>query len=262
MANFRRLNKHNLTNGQHYTLLQAFLTLLTTAQLAGARIAALVAQLQAGFQKEDDLMKLAQGSTITKLLEDADKARDLAYRTLKAICELWAKNPYEDKKAAAEHLLQLMNVYKLDPSAQYDDESGVMTNLLQPLTSADETYSADLQKLGLIDVVRTMMQQNQEVIRLLAERDLEDSTKVLGALRTQRQENDRVYDQLLRVIESYCDVADEPEKYEKLVSDWNGTLDRYQRMLDRKSGKNSPDDDPEPTPDSDSDDKSDDEKKD
>lgn len=249
MAKFERLRKTALTNGQHFTFMQAFITLVTAAALVPQKVVTLLALLVAGFQKEDELLKQARASDLTALIEEADRRRDSAYQCIKDVATAWAKTSIEEMRTAAESILKLLKLYAVDTKAQYDEESGVLTNLLQPLMS-DETHPVDIQKLGLTKAVQELQRQNMEVIRLFGERDREWSVKVVGALRLQRLEDDKLYDQLLTLIEAFAVNADDTAPYEQIITEWNATVDRYKRMLDRKSKKDSPDDpDDDPTPD-------------
>jgi hypothetical protein len=54
-----------------------------------------------------------------------------------------------------------------------------------------------------------------------------------------RKACDALYDQITYLIEAFSLTADDPAPYEAFITRWNGTLDIYQDMLDRKSGTSS-----------------------
>lgn len=234
MAKFLRPNKVGLMNAQHYEFMDAFITVLVEAGFTAAKITALLSQLQTAFSEEDRLYMIARASEIIALRDAADKRRDNFYGRVHAIIKAWAGSGVAEMDAAAELLKKVFNLYKVNTSAQLEVESGQLDNIITDLSAAN--MQAALQTLGITPLYQAMVTAHQEVKSYRLEQGVEESEKVVGALRSARKECDRLYDELTYLLEAFEQTADNPAPYEAFIRKWNGTLKIYQDILDRKSG--------------------------
>ena len=234
MRNFLRHNKNNLTTAQHYEFMDVFITVLTEAGFTAAKITALLSQLRTAFAEEDRCYMVARASEIIALREAADKRRDNFYGRVHAVIKAWAGSGIAAMEPSANMLKKVFDLYKVSTSAQVDEESGQLDNLITDL-STTEMQSA-LQTLGVMPLYQTMVEAHQETKSYRLEQGAEESEKVTGALRKARKDTDGLYDELTYLIEAFTKTADDPAPYEAFIKKWNGTLKIYQDMLDRKSG--------------------------
>ena len=234
MAKFLRPNKVALMNAQHYEFMDVFITVLVEAGFTAAKIAALLSQLQTAFSEEDRLYMIARASEIIALRDAADKRRDNFYGRMHAVIKAWAGSGVAEMEAAAELLKKVLDLYKLNTSAQLEVESGQMDNIITDFSAAN--MQAALQTLGIMPLYQAMVAAHQEVKSYRMEQGVEESEKVVGALRAARKECDRLYDEVTYLIEAFQQTADNPEPYEAFIRRWNGTLKIYQDIIDRKSG--------------------------
>lgn len=236
MANFLRPNKTKLKNAQHYSLIQAFLTVLGQAEFAAAKIAALVGQLAAAFQEEDGWYMIARKSELVAQREEADKRRDNLYSRLHAIIRAWAGSGMAVLDAAATRLKKSFDLYKVKTSAQMEEETGQLDNLISDISTTEA--QDDLAALNCAWLFRQMQEQHELVKSIRLEEGTEVSEKVPGALAAARKACDRIYDELTYLIEAFSLTADDATQYEAFIKKWNGTLKIYQDMLDRKQQAN------------------------
>ena len=82
-----------------------------------------------------------------------------------------------------------MSNYKIDTSANYMKESGLIDNMLQDLMQ----YSRQLRRLGLEILANRLKESNDKVRQLIAERNDERSEQVLGELAAARRASDEAY---------------------------------------------------------------------
>ena len=136
MSKFLRPNKMSLKNAQHYEFIDAFITVLTSADFTAAKIVALLGQLRDAFAEEDRWYMVARTSEIIALRDAADKRRDNYYSRLFAIIRAWAGSGMEGLDAAATALLKSFNLYKVRTGAQIDEESGQLDNLISDTSSS------------------------------------------------------------------------------------------------------------------------------
>ena len=234
MSKFLRPNKAGLTNAQHYEFMDVFITVMAEAGFTAAKITTLVSQLRTAFAEEDRCYMVARASEIIALRDAADKRRDNFYGRVHAVIKAWAGSGIAAMEPSANMLKKVFDLYKVNTSAQVDEESGQMDNLITDL-SASEMQSA-LQTLGVMPLYQTMVEAHQETKSYRLEQGMEESEKVTGALRKARKDTDGLYDELTYLIEAFTKTADDPAPYEAFIKKWNGTLKIYQDMLDLKSG--------------------------
>lgn len=252
MGKFVKIDKKALTSGQHFSFVSAFDDLVSSLETDARKIIEASTVLHQARRKEDECLKLAQGSELTKQLRIKDLERDHNYGWLKRMVTIWIESGLEPEATAAAGLQRLVKLYKIDTNAQLDEESGLMDNFISDVNSSLGLEAA-LETLNVKRFFQGMAQANATVKTLLAERGRESSEKVAGALKTARIESDTAYNTLCELFESYSLVADAPAPYEAIIKEWNATIERYKDMLKRKSTKDTPDEDtpdvkPEPTP--------------
>lgn len=238
MSKFYRPSKRSLKNAQHYAFIDAFLiSVRATSFKDTPRIFSLISALAAAFSEEDRLYMMARASDTVRERSEADRLRDTYYSRLNSLCRLWAGSGDLQKDPAATAIQKVLRLYKLNVSAQIDEETGVMDNLIADLQQPEMTTY--LETLEAIYLFNQMKEANILVKSLRMEQGIEASSKVKGALEIARNTCDKLYDELTYLIEAYALTAEEPTPYELFIREWNGTLQLYQDMLNRKSGKSS-----------------------
>ena len=213
------------------------LTVMDDAGFTAAKIVALLNQLRDAFSVEDRWYMVARSSKIIALREAADKRRDNFYGRLHAIIRAWAGSGIDQMDAAATILKTVFDLYKVKTSAQIDEESGQLDNLISDLSDAD--MQAALQTLGISPLYDVMVTAHQETKGYRLEQGIEESEKVTGALKEARQTTDAIYDELTYLIEAFAKTADDPAPYEAFIKRWNGTLKLYPQPGKNKEGSGS-----------------------
>jgi hypothetical protein len=234
MGKFNRLYKRDLTNAQHFAFIQAYITAATAAGFTAQRIVTALAAIVAAFANEDRYYMQFRASEIVAQRTAADLRRDTFYSRLHRLVQAWAGSGMAQLDAAATALLKVFNLYKVKVSAQIDEETGQMENLITDLSTTEMQ-----QHLGTINGMyffNEMVAGQEDVKSLRLLEGAEMSEKVMGALASARQECDRLYDELCAIIEGASLFADDPASYEAFIKTWNGTIKIYQDMLDRKQG--------------------------
>lgn len=234
MAKFIKPNKVALKNSQHYSLMEAFKTVLNEANFSAAKIVALITTFLTCFSNEDHWYMQARASEVIARRNAADTLRDKLYTKLYALVRLWQNSGNTLLEAAAEALVKVFRLYAVNTSAQIDAETGQMDNLINDLSTAE--MQAHIQTIGGKWLFDEMKAAHDEVKAIRLEQGTEESEKVAGALRKARKESDAAYDAILAAIEAFSIIADDPTSYEAFIQRWNGTLKIYQDILDRKSG--------------------------
>lgn len=228
MGTFKTLPKTQLRSGAHFTVMEVFQAKLEAAAFTPTKLTALVTQFTEALADEDKYLKQSTASAYSQQLSDTDDARDKAYSLVKQTVTQWASTDFDPQTTAAKALLAVVNLYKIDVNAQYDQETGLLTNFLTDISTTEN--AANIKTLGLTDVVAKLTELNEQMKTLMAERSDERSTKVAGALKQARKQVDALYDQLTKLIESYSDTADDATPYETFITEWNAEVERVKQQ--------------------------------
>ena len=232
MKKFIRIVKKNLQKGQHYSLMDAFKTMLAETNFTNGRLAALIATFHERFGKEDLWFAYARTSEVIARRRAADNRRDKFYSKLYALVRVWYESEVPEKEQAATALRKVFKQYKLNVADQLDAESGGLEIIIEVL-STDE-MQAHIQTLGGKWLFDEMKASHESFKLLRMEQAEEESKKVVGALVKARKACDAAYDDIIRTIEAAAIVADDPAPYEAFIKRWNGALKNYSDILSRK----------------------------
>lgn len=145
--------------------------------------------------------------------------------------KVWADSGMEPQATAAEALNEVISTYRLNTAVQMDEESGLMANLLTDISTSE--MQTNVTAIGAANLVANMKQGNEQVVALLKQRDEEKSGKVVGALRQARLDSDKAYANVVEAVEAFNYTVG---GYDEVITKWNATIDRYQDMLNRKTG--------------------------
>ena len=237
MSNFLRPNKSKLKNAQHFAFIEAFLTAIGQVHFTAAKITALVTSLTEAFRDEDRWYMISRKSELIAQRDEADRQRDSLYGRLHQLVRAWAGSGIAPLDAPATRVKKVFDLYKVRTSAQIDEETGQLDNLIADLST--EAMQADLTALGATELFTQLTAAQRQVKSIRLDEGTEQSEKVVGALASARKECDRLYDELTYLIEAFSLTVDDPAQYDGFIKQWNGTLKIYQDMLDRKSGASS-----------------------
>lgn len=241
MKKFYQLKKARLTNGQHFAYMASFVSNLEGFGEIPAKLKTLFDAMKAALAKEDECYKLAQGSDITEPIREADSMRDNCYNKMRNIVKAWTGCGFEPQATNAKALSRIFNTYRINTDRQMDEESGDLVNLVTDLSTTEMKEKTD--SLGVTVILEKLKEANERTIALLNQRDKENATKVAGALRTARINSDKAYSELTEMIEAYNRFEG---GFDNFIVEWNATTNRYQDMLNRKTGstkQNKPDED-------------------
>ena len=126
----------------------------------------------------------------------------------------------------AHELWQHLADYAIDPQMQLERETGLITNLCTDLVGK---YAAQVQALGLKAYVDALKTANERVETLLVQRTTDNSTKVVGALRTAREASDKAFRNLSKVVNALA-ILGNPADYAAFIDFINTLIKRYKEQ--------------------------------
>ena len=104
-------------------------------------------------------------------------------------------------------------------------ESGLIDNMLQDLLQ----YERQLNRLGLLIVANQLKAKNDEVRRLIAERNEERSEQVLGELAAARRVSDEAYAAVVLYTNAYTLLNPDRREAEDLVKRMQEDLEYFRQ---------------------------------
>ena len=126
----------------------------------------------------------------------------------------------------ARELWQHLADYAIDPQMQLERETGLITNLCTDLVGK---YATQVQALGLKPYVDALKTANERVETLLVQRTTDNSTKVVGALRTAREASDNAIRNLTKVVNALA-ILGNPADYAAFIDFMNTLIKRYKEQ--------------------------------
>jgi hypothetical protein len=214
-----------LSNGAHYTFVQTTLGRIEECGAAASRLSADIATLRAAFSREEETLRVARKSRLTKEIVQGDAMRDSSYTGYKMAVKGLLSLPESEMLAAARRLWEHIKSYRIVTTDQRDKQTGMMTSFINDL---EGKYAADVTVLGLMPLVTTMKTANEKVLALTSERDTENSVKIVGATKAARLVTDEAYRTLIDKVNALA-LLEGDEDYAGLIDAMNTQIARYKR---------------------------------
>lgn len=219
--------KPRLKVASHLKVIGRFVNRLNEVAVSFDGFASVFGKLKAALDREDADYKKATGSDLTQTIQDADIRRDRAYGVISTIARSMAQGyGTEAQTKAATALVRILTTYKVDAAAQYDQESGMLEQLMQEIDKAH----IDLTCLGLDKVYAELKAAQVEVDKLLDDRDKERAGQTTGDLKTDRVATDAAYDEVVMVINALL-VIHPTDALKTFAAEWNATVNRVRQQI-------------------------------
>lgn len=227
MKEINDIDLGHMNNGAHFMYVSNVLARIETNEAALTKASVYINALKAALEKEDEVLKLSQKNFKTDDIVAADSERDKVFISYKATVKSYLKLPMEEMAQAAKVLNQSLKDYDINPRMQLDRETGLLRNLISDL---ENKYSAEVTTLGLSPLVAKMKEANEKVAALLLQRDTENSSKVVGALKAARLVTDEAYRLFVRMVNSLAMVEGDTA-YASFIDEMNTQILRYKREV-------------------------------
>ena len=222
------------TNAAHYEYLATVRKRTEEIRLENELWQRAVDEFRQAFDKEDAAFKQYRASLKTSPLKEADKERDANYAALRDTIKAYAKFPIAETAQHAEPLLRVIKNYKIDTSANYMKESGLIDNMLQDLMQ----YERQLNRLGLLILANRLKESNDKVRQLIAERNEERSGQVIGELKAARLACDAAYAVVVFYTNAYFALNPDRPEAADLVKHMAEELEYFRRHAMSNPNKN------------------------
>lgn len=229
MKEIATISPERLNNGAHYQ----FMTSVLNYAVADEKIAEethlkpLVQNLTTALAKEDEDLKISKKSLLTDDIAEADNLRDSLYRAYKKAVKTYLDFPIAAQAQAAKVLNQHIKDYGIDPAMQLNQETGLLTNFISDLSTK---YTEQVTTLGLQSFVAELSSANNKVQTLTAQRTMERTGIVKGALKASRIATDTAYRELVKMTNALALVLGEAD-YANFIDYVNAEISHYKQEV-------------------------------
>lgn len=217
-----------LNNGAHFQFIKNVSDRLATDTKIKENAVgqAVIKALTEALATEDKYFVLSQKSLLTEEIATADKERDTLFNGYRTAVKGFLNMPVAALAKNAHELWQHLADYAIDPQMQFERETGLITNLCTDLVGK---YATQVQALGLKAYVDALKTANERVETLLVQRTTDNSTKVVGALRTAREASDKAFRNLSKVVNALA-ILGNPADYAAFIDFMNTLIKRYKEQ--------------------------------
>ena len=218
----------HLNNGAHFQFIENVSDRLATDTKIKENAVgqAVIKALTEALTTEDKYLVLSQKSLLTDEIAHADKERDTLFTGYRTAVKGFLNMPIAALAKNARELWQHLADYAIDPQMQLERETGLITNLCTDLVGK---YATQVQALGLKPYVDALKTANERVETLLVQRTTDNSTKVVGALRTAREASDNAIRNLTKVVNALA-ILGNPADYAAFIDFMNTLIKRYKEQ--------------------------------
>ena len=228
MGKIPNFQKTKLRYGAHFAVMSAFDERVAPLCEQEPLLSTWYAAFKSALTHLDTAVKIARSSDYSKQIMMEDTKRDRLYSNGKMTAEMWSELGIEPQATAARAVLHEINIYKIDTKAQYDQQTGLMINFLQPFESA--AMQTHLATLGLTAVFTQMKAANEEVRRLLALRGNERAENAAYDLKSARQATDEAYENLVERINAIA-LINPSESWNTFIAQWSAEIARIKQQI-------------------------------
>ena len=217
-----------LNNGAHFQFIKNVSDRLATDTKIKENAVgqAVIKALTEALATEDKYLVLSQKSLLTDEIATADKERDTLFTGYRTAVKGFLNMPIAALAKNTRELWQHLADYAIDPQMQLERETGLITNLCTDLVGK---YATQVQALGLKPYVDALKTANERVETLLVQRTTDNSTKVVGALRTACEASDNAIRNLTKVVNALA-ILGNPADYAAFIDFMNTLIKRYKEQ--------------------------------
>ena len=208
MTKFNEKSLHSFALAFFYAAMQAFDSRMAEVESVLERLQTMRQELHRLFLAFDEAYKRSLKSQSTKTIGDLDKVRDHLAYVIEKVANLWASKLDDD--ALNIHGRRVSQVFK-DFDFRTDEalvaENAKITNIEQVLAGA--ALQSDLAAMGLTELNQRMAETTAQIEQLMAQRNEEQSTIIVGELKAAREALDAHYRQFITYLNAVQEIQPE-----------------------------------------------------
>lgn len=239
MEKIESMSLRELRNNEHFQFMTDVDTLITTCQSGELGIDALYPSFKEMLNAEDAAMRIEQGSSKSKTLEEVDKERDDTWFAISTKIKANLKSPVVVEMKSAEALKRIIDLYGDVRTLTYNEESAAVTNLVSDLLKPEN--ASHLSNTGISVWVPELKSRNEQFQVLFNERNSELANRESGNVRAARKQSDSIYEQIVERINASIVMGLAKPVTDGFVKELNEKIGYYKTTLAIRAGNNKKD---------------------
>lgn len=221
-----------LHNMEHFQFAGHVLAMCQEADIE--KLEPVLIPLQKAFEEEDVALNLPRQEEGTKELEELDRVRDRAYRSLQLLIDLHLHSDDAALRASAERLAEVMARYPKMLQVNYDKESGMVKNLVTDLRTAD--LRAHVTKLAAKPYIDRLEKANTAFDQRFRSRLKSAVPTGTFDIKALRAATDKALNAVIRRMDSLDDLEPGTPKLAELIKQYNALVDKKRSTLAHRAG--------------------------
>lgn len=221
-----------LHNMEHFQFAGHVLAMCQEADIE--KLEPVLIPLQKAFEEEDVALNLPRQEEGTKELEELDRVRDRAYRSLQLLIDLHLHSDDAALRASAERLAEVMARYPKMLQVNYDKESGMVKNLVTDLRTAD--LGAHVTKLAAKPYIDRLEKANTAFDQRFRSRLKSAVPTGTFDIKALRAATDKALNAVIRRMDSLDDLEPGTPKLAELIKQYNALVDKKRSTLAHRAG--------------------------
>lgn len=193
-------------------------------------------QFHQSLGRYDTAYKQSTKSFLTETIATKDEARDKITKIIEWVARYWAEHPYADDALHGRRIYQVFKDFEYRRDEALMSQNAKWDNMRQVFAQATQT--ADLQAMGLTQLVQQASTLTTEIEQLMQQRQEDSAGYMKGEMRAARDENEQLLGQVLQFVNALLIVSPD-QALEQMAGyiqqDLSKTEQQYQQG--RKHGK-------------------------
>ena len=230
--NIKSISLTSLQNMEHYQFAGHVLAMCKEANIA--KLNPVLAPLQKAFDEEDKALNQPRQEEGTRELEELDRVRDAAYRSLQLLVDLHLHSDDAAVRTSAERLAEVLARYPGAAQANYDKESGMLKNLVADLRSA--ALTPHVTKLAAAAYITRLEKDNTAFDQRYRSRLKSAVPAGTFDVKALRAATDAALNAVVRRMDSLDDLEPATPGLSGLITQYNALVEKRRATLSHRSG--------------------------
>ena len=234
----------NFPNDLHLMFIQTQLEQLDAEydaeNQAPAKLATAIQSLRQAWTTENTSYLFARSSDLTAQIAEQDSVRDAKLNEITTLVgAMLNMTSLPQMQQAAQVFKRGWDVYSPNPKSAYEAETTALSQWYEDYqASADQQQAA--QTLGITQIIADMMTANQEVHRLIVERENQQAQQQQSSLslKDARLGTDRAYKWMCLCLNSYHVVDQDPDRFTTITTNLIAQQEYYQGLVKERQRNN------------------------
>ncbi|MCR5697988.1 MAG: hypothetical protein K6G73_13540 [Marinilabiliaceae bacterium] len=217
-------------NALYYSLITAIDERMTAYKGTEKQLTELASSFHTSCERYSAAYKQSTKSFLTETIAEKDAARDKITQVIETVAQNWSELPDDDDALRGRHICQPFKDFGYRRREALLAQNSKWQNIAQVFAKADQ--AADLAAMGLTTLVQKANTLTQEIADLMAQRNEDQSTYMVGEMKSARAESESIYPQLMQYINavlliSPTDALEQTAQY--IQQDINKVASQYQQ---------------------------------